>query len=419
MATGVASNRGWAAPTLTLTVSGPSTALPSSDVVIQIMRDNTEQGLGGLAYDLNLDMTLTLVDREYSNFGWLANDGLFDNGAPVDDNNASGNFSTLRFDTIPAGGGGAEFPADTIGIVEQLTFRMPPPGVIPPQGLTIGIDLANVSASNGAGSDWTTALGGAIVTPVDSNGHGLTITVIPLQDCNSNGVFDGDDLTGGTSRDCNSNGQPDECEPDCDNNATPDDCDIQAGSSQDCNTNGLADQCEITAIHNCCEFNHGVGCNDPSVEACVCAVDPFCCDTEWDRLCTTRVEPEGCGSCDFASDCNNDGIPDDCQADLDGDGVPDDCDDDVDGDGVLNAVDPCLSPPGEPVNPSGGPLGDFDDDCLITLLDYPWFETCLAFSGPGVNPPGVFCDDVFDLEFDGDVDLGDFAVFQTRLVAQP
>lgn len=31
-------------------------------------------------------------------------------------------------------------------------------------------------------------------------------------DCNSNGYFDGDDVSAGTSLDCNSNGSPDECE---------------------------------------------------------------------------------------------------------------------------------------------------------------------------------------------------------------
>ena len=408
-----------AAPTITLTVTGSSTVLPSSDVTLQINRANTEQGLGGLAYTISLDTMLEVVGREYSDFGWVAADGLFDNSNPVDDNNASGVFQTMRFDTIPAGAAGAEFPANTAGTVEQITLRMPAPGLIPPNGLMIGLDLINVSASNGAGADWTLGLGGSIVVATDTNGHAFTLTVVALQDCNSNGVFDGDDLVGGTSNDCNSNGQPDECEPDCNNNQTPDDCDITAGTSQDCNTNGQADQCEIAAINNCCDFNHGSGCNDPAVQACVCAADAYCCDTQWDRLCTTQVESLGCGTCVMASDCNNDGIPDDCQPDLDGDGIPDDCDTDIDGDGVPNTSDPCLTQPGEAFNPAGGPLGDFDDDCMVTLLDYPWFETCLTFGGPGVNPPGSFCEDRFDFEPDGDVDAADFAAFQADFVALP
>jgi hypothetical protein len=50
-------------------------------------------------------------------------------------------------------------------------------------------------------------------------------------DCNSNGVPDDCDVTGGTSEDCNQNLDPDECEledNDCNENQTPDDCDEAA-----------------------------------------------------------------------------------------------------------------------------------------------------------------------------------------------
>jgi hypothetical protein len=36
---------------------------------------------------------------------------------------------------------------------------------------------------------------------------------------------------------------------------------------------------------NCCEANGGLGCDDPTCEAAVCAVDSFCCDVAWDSIC--------------------------------------------------------------------------------------------------------------------------------------
>ncbi len=48
----------------------------------------------------------------------------------------------------------------------------------------------------------------------------------------------------------------------------------------------------------CCVPQIGPGCAaDKAVETCVCAVDPFCCDTLWDQNCADMVAGEGCGSC--------------------------------------------------------------------------------------------------------------------------
>jgi len=60
----------------------------------------------------------------------------------------------------------------------------------------------------------------------------------------------------------------------------------------------------------CCSPGMGVGCIDDDVEACVCAIDPACCEAGWDELCAKHVEQTGCGSCergvgttDFPFDC--------------------------------------------------------------------------------------------------------------------
>ncbi|MCH9682807.1 MAG: hypothetical protein K0V04_15330 [Deltaproteobacteria bacterium] len=39
----------------------------------------------------------------------------------------------------------------------------------------------------------------------------------------------------------------------------------------------------------CCAPNGSPGCSDPGVEACVCAMDPFCCSVEWDGLCVGQA----------------------------------------------------------------------------------------------------------------------------------
>ena len=83
-----------------------------------------------------------------------------------------------------------------------------------------------------------------------------------------------------------------------------------------------------------------------------------------------------------------------------------------------NELDVCeFSPLGDPVNPYGGPMGDLDDDCAVTLDDYFYFEYCLFDSGPGVEPGFHDCTDIFDFDADNDVDLYDFAEFS--LVCSP
>jgi hypothetical protein len=105
-----------------------------------------------------------------------------------------------------------------------------------------------------------------------------------------------------------------------------------------------------------------------------------------------------------ATDCNGNGVLDECEADSDGDGVidacdncsstpnadqcdfdgdglGDACDDDIDNDGVLNATDVCdFTPTGAIVEPDGSVLGDLDGDCDVDLADYAILQS--RFTGP-------------------------------------
>lgn len=50
-------------------------------------------------------------------------------------------------------------------------------------------------------------------------------------------------------------------------------------------------------VGNCCTDNTPTpGCSNEDIEACVCAVDEFCCDVEsgWDEICVDLVQTE-CG----------------------------------------------------------------------------------------------------------------------------
>ncbi len=54
-----------------------------------------------------------------------------------------------------------------------------------------------------------------------------------------------------------------------------------------------------TPASNCCAAHNGAGCDDNACQACVCALDPFCCDAlagDWDDTCAGKTtDPEMCG----------------------------------------------------------------------------------------------------------------------------
>ena len=171
------------------------------------------------------------------------------------------------------------------------------------------------------------------------------------EDCNGTGVPDDCDVTSGTSQDCNQNQRPDECEStedcdgngrqdicdvfddsslDCNGNDAIDECDIASGASDDCNANGRPDECDLVdpcdisvgscpGEGSCCDpaGNGTPGCECGGCCAVVCDLDPFCCDFEWDGICAAVAAALPACNCDgtaqVSDDCNDNGVPDECE----------------------------------------------------------------------------------------------------------
>ena len=91
-----------AAPQLDLWATGSFNS-GTSTIDVQVHRTNTAFGLGGLSYNLQFSESLNLT-REYSDYGWVANDGLFDNSNPIDGASPA-SFPSIHFETVhsPAG----------------------------------------------------------------------------------------------------------------------------------------------------------------------------------------------------------------------------------------------------------------------------------------------------------------------------
>ncbi len=51
------------------------------------------------------------------------------------------------------------------------------------------------------------------------------------------------------------------------------------------------------AGQDCCVVGASPGCNDATVESCVCSEIAFCCDSGWEEVCAAAVEALGCGHC--------------------------------------------------------------------------------------------------------------------------
>ncbi|MEX1367618.1 MAG: hypothetical protein AB1Z98_31100 [Nannocystaceae bacterium] len=54
--------------------------------------------------------------------------------------------------------------------------------------------------------------------------------------------------------------------------------------------------CYPPGTESCCNPHMSTGCDVPEVQACVCGLDPFCCDNEWDAQCVDEANND-CGGC--------------------------------------------------------------------------------------------------------------------------
>ncbi|MCP4307950.1 MAG: DUF4091 domain-containing protein, partial [bacterium] len=69
-------------------------------------------------------------------------------------------------------------------------------------------------------------------------------------------------------------------------------CDLHAGESE------LTCAVDCAPLANdCCVANPTPRCEASSVSACVCAVDPYCCDHRWDAVCAHHAATRGCAVC--------------------------------------------------------------------------------------------------------------------------
>jgi hypothetical protein len=116
------------------------------------------------------------------------------------------------------------------------------------------------------------------------------------------------------------------------------------------------------------------GCVDTPVEACVCAQDPYCCDSQWDGVCVDEVVSLGCGTC--AAKC--------------GDAV---CDPSENCTSCLSDCGACNAPI------PGCPVGQIKD-CIGVCWDFAWLGDGLCddgepgeanFACPGHNWDGGAC----------------------------
>ncbi len=105
-----------------------------------------------------------------------------------------------------------------------------------------------------------------------------------------NDVIEGDEVCDGTDlalEDCITQGLPDGtlgCTADC-----------TAFDTSLCT--GLGDG-------DCCVANGSPGCNDAACEDSVCAADPFCCNTQWDIVCANAADADP--NCATAASCVSD-----------------------------------------------------------------------------------------------------------------
>jgi hypothetical protein len=199
---------------------------------------------------------------------------------------------------------------------------------------------------------------------------------------------------------------------------------------------------------DCCAPHPTVGCSDAHCCESVCAVDPYCCDVEWDFICVDEAA-QSCGTCAVGACCGGSGgtgtampAPDGSQvsaerqarrAELAGARsvgsqygcwatTPGNCDwdggfylgdgticsgVDSDGDQIDDACDFCPTF-----------CGDLNGSGFVDLDDFATFAACFALDLPGVDcgPVEFAC---CDMTANGRVDLDDFATFAVMFATSP
>ncbi|MCA9591883.1 MAG: hypothetical protein KC776_01190, partial [Myxococcales bacterium] len=82
-----------------------------------------------------------------------------------------------------------------------------------------------------------------------------------------------------------------------------------AGSSGSAGTGGIVDAgWDATGSSNsCCGPATTPGCNDPSIEQCVCSKDGACCYSAWDAICVNEVKKYNCNGCLCIDKCSGAG----------------------------------------------------------------------------------------------------------------
>ena len=95
----------------------------------------------------------------------------------------------------------------------------------------------------------------------------------------------------------------------------------EEGGAPSAGTGGEAGQAysgtagEPAAKGSCCEAHEQPGCDDPAIEACVCDTqkgDPTCCNEAWDLFCMTLVDLLSCGTCKTKGPCCSDNGTEGC-----------------------------------------------------------------------------------------------------------
>ncbi len=115
----------------------------------------------------------------------------------------------------------------------------------------------------------------------------------------------------------------------------------------------------------------GPGCDEPTIESCVCGIDAFCCDSEWDALCVT-IATLVCGAgCEEIPTC---GQPGACE--------------------VVHGTPGCED------EACCGPVCSLDPYCCVVA----WDEACVAEAAAACGMPSP------DLDGDGRVDGADLGL---------